>query len=75
MVTIHQRRVQHPKPCSRCPEPVFTIRQTQYSRWPESVFTIDRRAHPRDMAIYDFAMGKKYLEILGQEVPAAWKVS
>jgi len=54
---------------------VFTIRQTQYSRWPESVFTIDRRAHPRDMAIYDFAMGKKYLEILGQEVPAAWKVS
>jgi len=29
--------------------------------------------HPRDIAIYDFVMGKKYLEILGQEVPAAWK--
>jgi hypothetical protein len=29
--------------------------------------------HPKDMAIYDFVMGKKYLEILGQEVPAAWK--
>jgi len=29
--------------------------------------------HPRDMAVFDFIMGKKYLEIIGEEVPAAWQ--
>jgi hypothetical protein len=29
--------------------------------------------HPKDIAIFDFIMGKKYLEIIGEEVPAAWK--
>lgn len=28
---------------------------------------------PRDRAIYDFVMGKKYLEVNGLEVPEAWK--
>jgi hypothetical protein len=28
--------------------------------------------HPRDVAVFDFIMGKKYLEILGEEVPEAW---
>lgn len=28
---------------------------------------------PKDRAIYDFVMGKKYLEINGMEVPEAWK--
>ena len=28
---------------------------------------------PKDRAIYDFVMGKKYLEINGLEVPEAWK--
>jgi Zinc carboxypeptidase len=27
---------------------------------------------PKDRAIYDFVMGRKYLEIVGEEVPAAW---
>ncbi|HSP92839.1 MAG TPA: M14 family metallopeptidase [Vicinamibacterales bacterium] len=27
---------------------------------------------PRDRAVFDFVMGKKYLEIVGEEVPAAW---
>ncbi len=27
---------------------------------------------PKDIAVYDFIMGKKYLEILGQDVPPAW---
>jgi len=31
------------------------------------------RLDPRDVAVLDFVMGKKYLEILGYEVPAAWK--
>ena len=27
---------------------------------------------PKDRAVFDFIMGKKYLEIIGEEVPAAW---
>jgi len=27
---------------------------------------------PRDRAVFDFVMGKKYLEIIGEDVPAAW---
>ena len=27
---------------------------------------------PKDRAIFDFVMGKKYLEIIGEDVPAAW---
>jgi len=29
--------------------------------------------HPKDVAVMDFVMGKKYLEIIGEEVPEAWK--
>jgi hypothetical protein len=28
--------------------------------------------HPRDVAVFDLIMGKKYLEIIGEEVPQAW---
>ncbi len=28
--------------------------------------------NPTDVAIFDFLMGKKYLEIIGEEVPEAW---
>ncbi len=28
--------------------------------------------HPKDVAVMDMIMGRKYLEILGQEVPKAW---
>lgn len=28
--------------------------------------------HPKDVAVYDRIMGKKYLEIIGEEVPKAW---
>jgi len=28
--------------------------------------------NPTDVAIFDFIMGKKYLEIIGEEVPEAW---
>jgi hypothetical protein len=31
------------------------------------------RLDPKDVAVYDFVMGKKYLEIIGEEVPEAWK--
>jgi hypothetical protein len=31
------------------------------------------RLHPKDVAVLDFIMGKKYLEIIGQEVPEAWQ--
>lgn len=27
---------------------------------------------PKDVAIFDFIMGKKYLELIGEEVPKAW---
>jgi hypothetical protein len=29
--------------------------------------------HPKDVAVLDFIMGKKYLEIIGEEVPQAWQ--
>ena len=29
--------------------------------------------HPKDIAIFDFIMGRKYLEIIGETVPAAWQ--
>ncbi|NOR14774.1 MAG: hypothetical protein GQ544_03620, partial [Candidatus Aminicenantes bacterium] len=29
--------------------------------------------HPKDVAVLDFIMGKKYLEIIGEEVPEAWQ--
>lgn len=29
--------------------------------------------HPRDVAVFDFIMGKKYLEIIGQDIPKAWE--
>ena len=28
--------------------------------------------HPKDVAIFDFIMGKKYLEIIGEDIPEAW---
>lgn len=31
--------------------------------------------HPKDVAVLDFIMGKKYLEIIGEDVPEAWKAS
>lgn len=31
--------------------------------------------HPKDVAVLDRIMGKKYLEIIGEEVPEAWKES
>ncbi len=31
------------------------------------------RLHPKDVAVLDFIMGKKYLEIIRQEVPKAWQ--
>jgi hypothetical protein len=29
--------------------------------------------HPKDVAVFDMIMGTKYLEIIGEEVPEAWK--
>ena len=29
--------------------------------------------HPKDVAVLDLVMGKKYLEIIGEEVPGAWQ--
>jgi hypothetical protein len=29
--------------------------------------------HPKDVAVLDLVMGKKYLEIIGEEVPEAWQ--
>jgi hypothetical protein len=31
------------------------------------------KLHPKDVAIFDMIMGKKYLEIIGEEVPEAWQ--
>jgi len=31
------------------------------------------RMHPRDVAVLDMIMGKKYLEIIGEEIPEAWR--
>ena len=45
----------------------FTYRP--YARWPDS------RMDPKDLAVLDRVMGKKYLELLGEEIPEAWKAS
>jgi hypothetical protein len=37
-----------------------------YARWPEN------RVDPRDAAVFDRVLGKKYLELVGEAVPAAW---
>ncbi|MBN2408350.1 MAG: hypothetical protein JXE07_01325, partial [Candidatus Aminicenantes bacterium] len=29
--------------------------------------------HPKDVAVFDFVMGKKYLEIIGEKMPEVWK--
>ncbi len=29
--------------------------------------------HPKDVAVLDFIMGKKYLELLGEKIPEAWQ--
>ncbi len=29
--------------------------------------------HPKDVAVFDMVMGKKYLEIIGEDVPEVWK--
>ncbi len=29
--------------------------------------------HPKDVAVFDMIMGKKYLEIIGEDVPEAWQ--
>lgn len=42
----------------------FTYRP--FARWPDS------RMSPKDVAIYDKVMGKKYLEMIGEEIPAGW---
>jgi len=38
-----------------------------FARWPDS------RIDPKDLAVYDRVLGKKYLELIGEEVPEAWK--
>jgi hypothetical protein len=43
----------------------FTYRPM--ARWPDS------RMHPRDVAVYDRVMGKRYLELIGEPIPAAWQ--
>ncbi len=43
----------------------FTLRPL--AAWPHS------KLHPKDVAVYDMIMGKKYLEIVGYEIPDAWK--
>jgi hypothetical protein len=42
----------------------FTYRPM--ARWPDS------RMDPRDVATYDRVMGKRYLELIGDPVPASW---
>jgi hypothetical protein len=37
-----------------------------YARWPEN------RVDPRDAAVFDRVLGKKFLELVGEAVPAAW---
>jgi hypothetical protein len=29
--------------------------------------------HPKDVAVFDFIMGKKYLDLIGEEVPEVWQ--
>jgi len=43
----------------------FTYRP--YARWPDS------RLDPKDMSVFDRIMGRKYLELIGEEIPEAWK--
>ncbi len=42
----------------------FTYRP--FARWS------DDKIDPKDLAVYDRVMGKKYLELNGQEIPEAW---
>jgi hypothetical protein len=37
-----------------------------FARWPES------RVDPRDAAVFDRVLGRKFLELIGEAVPAAW---
>jgi hypothetical protein len=37
-----------------------------FARWPDS------RVDTRDIAVYDRVMGRKYLEMIGETVPASW---
>jgi hypothetical protein len=37
-----------------------------FARWPDS------RVDPRDTAVFDRVLGKKYLELIGETVPASW---
>ncbi len=37
-----------------------------FARWPEN------RVDPRDAAVFDRVLGKKFLELVGETVPAAW---
>jgi hypothetical protein len=37
-----------------------------FARWPDS------RIDPRDAAVFDRVLGKKYLELIGEAVPASW---
>ena len=37
-----------------------------FARWPDS------RLDPRDAAVFDRVLGKKYLELIGEAVPASW---
>jgi hypothetical protein len=34
--------------------------------------TSDESMHPKDIAVYDLIMGKKYAEMMGDDVPKAW---
>jgi len=43
----------------------FTYRP--FARWPDS------RIAAKDLAVFDRIMGKKYLELYGEEIPEAWK--
>jgi len=45
----------------------FTYRP--YARWPDS------RMDPKDLAVFDRIMGRRYLELIGEEVPEAWKAA
>jgi hypothetical protein len=43
----------------------FTYRP--FARWP------DAQIDPKDLSVYDRIMGKRYLELNGQEIPEAWR--
>jgi hypothetical protein len=45
----------------------FTYRP--FARWPDS------RIHAKDLGVYDRVMGKKYLELIEEEVPEDWKAA